>query len=388
MWEAGVSEAGTGRAMAPSAQERNSLAARAAAGGLTAIGCISGTSMDGIDVAVIQTDGERRITRGQNHTVPYSEAAKSALREAMADARHVSTAHERTPAMARAEALVTREHTAAIAALSATADVVGWHGQTVFHAPGRRLTVQLGDGEAMAADLGLPVIVDMRQADVAAGGQGAPLVPIYHAALVRAAALPEPAMVINLGGVANITFIDGDTLLSCDTGPASALIDDAVAERGAKFDAGGAIAASGSVDAKALAALLSHPYFAAPLPKSLDRDAFDPAPVAHLAFEDRIATLTAFSAASLGRIIAHLPARPATVIASGGGTHNHTLMAMISDALETPVRTADSLGWSSDAMEAEAFAYLAVRAIRDLPLTFPGTTGAPEPLTGGRFASP
>ncbi|MEO1103945.1 MAG: anhydro-N-acetylmuramic acid kinase, partial [Pseudomonadota bacterium] len=235
---------------------------------------------------------------------------------------------------------------------------------------------------------GLPVVFDLRQADMAAGGEGAPLVPAYHRALVRAAALAEPVLVINLGGVANITFIDGDTLIAFDTGPASAMIDDAVAETGKPYDEGGRIAASGTVDPDALAALLNHPFFGLPAPKSLDRDAFSPAPVAGLAFADSVATLTAFSAEALAQGAALLPRAPRTVIAAGGGTHNRALIGAIERALKTKVESADAAGFSSDFMEAEAFAYLAVRSVRGSPITFPGTTGVPEALTGGRLILP
>ena len=235
---------------------------------------------------------------------------------------------------------------------------------------------------------GVPVVFDLRQADVAAGGEGAPLVPVYHRALARQAGLAEPVLVINLGGVANITYIDGDTLIAFDTGPASAMIDDAMATVGAAFDADGRTAASGTVDETALAALMAHPYFAAPAPKSLDRDAFSPAPVAALPLADRVATLTRFSAAALAAGVALLPRRPATVLAAGGGTHNATLMGEIERALGLPVAAADTAGFSSDFMEAEAFAYLAVRSLRGWPITFPGTTGVAAPLTGGRLAEP
>jgi anhydro-N-acetylmuramic acid kinase len=286
---------------------------------------------------------------------------------------------------------VTAEHGDALArfvSLHGAPDVVGFHGQTVFHAPARSLTIQLGDGAAIADRLGVRVVFDLRAADVAAGGEGAPLVPAYHRALVRQAGLAEPVLVINLGGVANVTFVDGETLLAFDTGPASAMVDDAMAAVGRAYDAGGAVAAAGRVDATALARLLDHPYFSAPPPKSLDRNAFSPAPVAGLAFADRVATLTRFSAEAIGRAVDRLPRRPATVIAAGGGTHNATLMRWIAEAVGRPVTAADAAGFSSDHMEAEAFAYLAVRSLRGLPLTFPGTTGVAAPVCGGRLAVP
>jgi anhydro-N-acetylmuramic acid kinase len=200
--------------------------------------------------------------------------------------------------------------------------------------------------------------------------------------------MDEPVLVINLGGVANVTFVNGPTLIAFDTGPASAMIDDAMATVGEPFDRNGATAARGTVDAEALAVLLDDPFFNRPVPKSLDRDAFSSAPVAQLSLEDRVATLTRFSARSLALGVALLPSGPRTAIAAGGGTHNATLMAAIEDELGMPVRLADGAGFSSDHMEAEAFAFLAVRAIRGLPLTFPGTTGVPAPLSGGVVSTP
>lgn len=360
---------------------------------MSALGIISGTSMDGIDVALVTTDGEGNVTRGPGRTTPYTEAARAAIVAAMPDAAKAPTATMRTDALKAAEAAVTEAHIAAAKAfiddVGSVPEVIGWHGQTVAHAPERAMTMQLGAPEAMARALGVPVMADLRQADVAAGGEGAPLVPIYHRALVRAAQLDEPALVINLGGVANVTFIDGDTLIAFDTGPASALMDDLMrATTGEAFDVGGRRAAAGTVDDAALTALLSHPYFGESLPKSLDRDAFSADPVAHLALDDALATLAGFSAGALGKAAELLPEAPRTVIAAGGGTHNATLMAMIGAALGAPVMTASDVGFSSDFMEAEAFAYLAVRSLRGLPITYPMTTGVPAPLPGGRVVLP
>lgn len=348
--------------------------------------------MDAVDVALVTTDGEAAIARGPSLARPYTAQERAVVAAALADAMEAPVSTHRTARLAAAEEVVTRAHGDAIAdflaVTGATPDVIGWHGQTVAHAPERGFTMQLGDARALANRFGVPVVFDLRQADVAAGGQGAPLVPVYHRALARQAGLDEPVLVINLGGVANISFIDGDTLIAFDTGPASAMIDDAMAATGAAYDEGGRTAASGTVDEAALAALLTHPYFAAPAPKSLDRDAFSPAPVAHLALADKVATLTRFSARALAAGVALLPRAPKSVLAAGGGTHNATLMGEIAAALGMPVEAADAAGFSSDFMEAEAFAYLAVRSLHQRPITFPGTTGIAAPLTGGRLAQP
>ncbi len=260
----------------------------------------------------------------------------------------------------------------------------------MLHRPEDRLTVQIGDGAALARAIGRPVVYDFRAADVAAGGQGAPLAPTIHPVLVRGLDLPRPLAVLNLGGVGNVTFIgEGGELVAFDTGPANALMDDRLfRETGQDFDDGGRIAAGGAVDAAALERLMAHPYFAKRPPKSLDRNAFDAAPTDDLPLADALATLAAFTAASVARGAKHLPALPKLWIVAGGGARNPTLLAMLRERLGAEVRTADEVGLTADAIEAQAFAVLAVRSLKGLPLTYPGTTGAPRPMTGGVLARP
>jgi anhydro-N-acetylmuramic acid kinase len=275
-------------------------------------------------------------------------------------------------------------------------DVVGFHGQTVLHRPAERMTVQIGNGAQLAAETGLPVVYDFRAADVAAGGQGAPLVPVFHRALARALDRPHPIAVLNLGGVANITFIDGDAdPIACDTGPANALIDDFMrARNGATHDEEGRAAAAGKVDAAAIERLLTHAFFAQPSPKSLDRNDFRAwvaahAGLEHKSVEDGAATLTALTAASVARVVDILSRAPKSWIVAGGGARNPTLLRMLREQLRgATVETAGQVGWSSDALEAQAFAYLAVRALKDLPLTFPSSTGVPRPMRGGVLVRP
>ncbi len=369
---------------------------------MRAIGLMSGTSMDGVDVALLDTDGERAIRLGPQAFTPYDEADRSLLRAAMRDAVGLRDRDARPGALGPAEAMVTARHALAVEAfLSAhelardTIDVVGFHGQTVLHAPERRVSVQVGDGPALARRLGVRVAFDFRAADVAGGGQGAPLVPVYHRALVEQAWIERdpiagPVAVINVGGVANVTLIEaGRDPIACDTGPGNALLDDLVRERLAiPFDHDGALAAQGRVDGAALASLLAHPYFARPAPKSLDRDAFSRAAVDGLGTEDAAATLTAFTAATIAAALALMPATPRLAVVCGGGGRNATLMRELAARLPCRVETADALGWSVEAMEAQAFAYLAVRRLRDLPITFPSTTGIPAPLAGGRVVDP
>ncbi|HML12037.1 MAG TPA: anhydro-N-acetylmuramic acid kinase [Xanthobacteraceae bacterium] len=364
---------------------------------LTAVGLMSGTSLDGIDVALIKTDGERVASFGPAGYRPYAEGERDLLRRALAAAAGLSDRAARPGVLAEAEARVTDAHTRAVEDFLAThgidrkdVAVVGFHGQTVLHRPERRLTVQIGDGAALARRLGVPVVFDLRAADIAAGGQGAPLVPVFHRALTADLRRPHPIAVLNIGGVANVTYIDGAELVACDTGPGNALIDDFMrATSAAAYDRDGAAAASGRVDAAWLAAALKDPFFAAPPPKSLDRNAFAHLDASGFALEDGAATLTAFTAAAVAAVVPLLPRAPRAWIVAGGGARNATLMRMLSERLApATVEAAQTLGWSSDAIEAQAFAYLAVRSLNGLPITFPGTTGAPHPLTGGVLARP
>ena len=358
------------------------------------LGLMSGTSMDGVDAAVLTTDGEAIDGFGPRLARPYGEAERAVLRRAVVEARGLTDRDARPGVLAEAERIVTDAHAQVVEDLrranpELAIDLVGFHGQTVFHAPERRLTVQIGDGAALARRLKLRVVFDLRAADVAAGGEGAPLVPVYHRALVQHAGLAGTVVVVNIGGVANLTRIAADgALMAGDTGPGNALIDDFVRQRtGAAMDSDGALAARGKVNAAALARLMDNPWFGQPMPKSLDRDAFSAEPVAKLSDADGAATLAAFTSGTIlkGIVMAGGADR---IIVAGGGTKNPVLMAMLASRAGVPVEGADKLGWSADFIEAEAFAYLAARSLRRLPLTFPGTTGVPAPTTGGRLAAP
>lgn len=361
-----------------------------------ALGLMSGTSLDGIDVAVIETDGERLLARGHSATYPYSAAFREKLAEGLAEAAALTRRTDRPGRLGLLEQYLTELHAEAVETYLAdhqiraeSIDVVGFHGQTVLHRPDARLTVQLGDGPLLARRIGRPVVYDLRADDVAAGGQGAPLAPAYHRALAAGIA-ERPLVLLNLGGVANVTWIGDDgTLVAFDTGPASAMIDDwCQAKANMAFDKDGRLAAAGRVHEEIVAAWLAHPYFAAPTPKSLDRNAFDPASVAALPVMDGAATLTAFSAAAVAHALAQCPAAAQLVVASGGGRRNDTLMRMIAERSGIPVRPAEAFDIDGDSVEAEAWAFLAVRSRLGLPLTFPGTTGVAVPLTGGKLAEP
>jgi anhydro-N-acetylmuramic acid kinase len=360
---------------------------------------MSGTSLDGVDVALLDTDGQAITGFGPTGYRPYSEAERDLLRRALAAGADLTDRTARPGVLAEADAFVTRVQAETVEAFLETEridragiDVVGFHGQTVLHRPERRLTVQIGDGQALARRLFMTVVHDFRAADVAAGGQGAPLVPVYHQALARTLDRPHPIAVLNVGGVANVTWVDGGDPVACDTGPGNALIDDFMRARtGSPLDRDGDQAARGRVHENFIARVLDHPFFALPCPKSLDRNAFAHANLGLPDFSvaDGAATLSALTAAAVARILPHLPAHPQAWIVSGGGAHNPTLMRMLAERLApASVETADAAGWSPDALEAQAFAYLAVRHLRGLPLTFPRTTGAPAPLPGGILARP
>lgn len=357
-----------------------------------AIGLMSGTSMDGVDVALIETDGAGVLVPGPTSFLAYGDDDRIVLRAALDDAGGLQDRSARPGRLADADRRVTRRHAEAVERFLAehgidpgSVDVIGFHGQTVVHRPERALTVQIGEGGSLARRFGVDVVSDLRAADMEAGGHGAPLVPVYHRALVEAAGLPRPVMLLNVGGVSNVTFLpaEGDPV-ACDTGPGNALLDDLMLDRtGQPFDRDGATAARGRVDEGALERLLDHPFFDGPLPKSLDRNAFSREPVASLDTADAAATLTAFTAAAVARIVPHLPGTPREVVVCGGGARNPTLLAELARRLPCPVSTADRHGWNADAIEAQAFAYLAVRSLLGLPLTFPTTTGVRTPVTGG-----
>jgi anhydro-N-acetylmuramic acid kinase len=355
---------------------------------LHALGLMSGTSVDGVDVALVETDGERLASFGPVLTVPYTDDVRRVIRMAFG-------AEQPNEATAAAGRVVTEAHADAVRRWSretgtalSTLDVVGFHGQTITHRPEKHFTWQIGDGAALAKALGVRVVNDLRGADVLAGGQGAPLVPIYHAALVRD--LPRPLAVLNIGGVANVTWIGADgTLLAFDTGPGNGPIDDWCARRaGRRFDEDGALAASGKVDRTRLERFSEHRYFARKPPKSLDRGDFNDSWAEGLSAADGAATLARGTARAIALAARHFPAPVTQWVIAGGGARNPTLLKAIAEETLGKIVTADSLGWNGDALEAQAFGFLAVRSLRGLPLTFPGTTGAPRPMTGGKVNLP
>lgn len=354
-------------------------------GSLNALGLMSGTSLDGVDAALIRTDGLSVTAHGPSLTLPYPAHIRQNLRDLLDSA---PTLTPDSAALKEAEHALTLVHVQAVQRLRAlapdwTVDVVGFHGQTILHQPGR--TWQIGDAACLSAQTDLPVVHDFRSADVAAGGEGAPLVPLYHAALLRNR--PYPVAALNIGGVANLTLVTRDGhILACDTGPGNALLDDwAYQHTGIPCDTNGQLALQGTADLALVDRLLAHPFFHKPAPKSLDRMSFHSAlaQVGALGAADGAATLTTFTAQSIARTL--LPEQPREWFVCGGGRHNPALMAALAQALPGTLHPAEQLGWNGDALEAECFGFLAVRSLAGLPLSLPTTTGVPLPQTGGRL---
>lgn len=366
----------------------------------TAIGLMSGTSMDGIDLAVVTTSGARAVHRGPSASFPYEAAFRHRLEEGLTAARAICNRRERPADLVALESEITERHARAVRLFlaqeghSMKPDLIGFHGQTVLHRPDDGLTVQLGDGERLASLTGLPVVYDMRANDMVHGGQGAPLAPAYHAALARS--LPDekarfPVVFVNIGGISNITFVprEGDPV-AFDSGPGNALIDQWVArEGGVPFDADGTIAREGDIINIVVRRYLENPFFKKNGPKSLDRGDFTLDEVEGLELSDGARTLAAVSAEAIMRAVEHLPERPKLWVVCGGGRKNPHMVADIRRiAGQDAVVLAEDLGFDGDAMEAEAWAYLAVRAKRGLPLTWPTTTGCRKAVSGGIMALP
>ncbi len=358
----------------------------------TAIGLMSGTSMDGIDAALVDTDGADYVRQRAAIYIPYDNAMRAAIESGLGEARAIRDRSDRPGDLLSTEQRITVAHAQAVRKLLETAqldernvDIVGFHGQTVIHLPERGLTVQIGDGQMLADMTGIDVVADFRAADMVAGGQGAPLVPVYHRALARIGEVPLPVAFVNIGGISNITWIgSADALLAFDVGPGNVLLDEwCQSKTGEPIDRDGKLAAEGIVDEDMLAELLDDDYFDRPPPKSLDRKDYAISPVEGLSAADGAATLTSFTAEAIARAARLCPEQPKLWIICGGGRRNPALMSELHTRLEGTVHKCEAFGFHGDEMEAEAFGYLAVRSLKALPLTFPGTTGAKDPVSGG-----
>lgn len=366
----------------------------------TAIGLMSGTSMDGVDVALIRTDGERCVERGPSMSIPYESAFRRRLQAALETAKVIVSRDERPGDLREVERELTLRHAVAVKAFldrftidPKTVDRIGFHGQTVLHRPRQALTVQIGDGAMLARETGIPVVYDMRANDMAHGGQGAPLAPAYHAAL--AAGLEDYAgratMFVNIGGISNLTFIGAEgEIIAYDSGPGNTLIDQWVEEEaGLPFDQGGAIASEGVVVRPLIDRYLEQAFFTSTERISLDRNDFRPPAPGDIGLHDGARSLARLTAEAIERSLRHLPERPALAVICGGGRLNRVIMQDLAEVLAPMVvAPAENFGFSGDGMEAEAWAYLAVRSAKGLPLSFPGTTGVAEPVSGGVVALP
>lgn len=362
----------------------------------TAIGLMSGTSMDGIDVALLRTDGDAIVARGPFLGVAYDVGFRARLKQALEQAKAITRREQRPGELAQVERDLTLRHVSAVREFLtlndldvAAIDVVGFHGQTVLHRPDQALTVQIGDGALLARETGITVVHDLRANDMVHGGQGAPLVPVYHAAL--ASTLKDarlPVCFVNIGGISNLTYIGADGLIvGYDSGPGNTLIDQWVeTHAGIPFDQGGMIASEGKVIDGLADSYLNSPFFTAGKRRSLDRNDFQPPSGADAELADGARTLAYVAAASIIKSARHLPVMPTLYVVCGGGRLNRILMndlAALARQQGADVMSAEEAGFDGDAMEAEAWAYLAVRSLNGLPLTFPGTTGVREPVSGG-----
>lgn len=358
-----------------------------------AIGLMSGTSMDAVDAAIVTTDGHTHVEAGPSLAVPYPRALRDRVAGELAGAMALSAPRplphnllelEREITLMQAE--VVNQLMSEANMLASEFDVIGFHGQTVAHRPDQGWTLQLGDGSLMAAETGVDVVNDFRSADMTAGGEGAPLAPLYHLALAHDMS-GHPLAVLNLGGIGNVTWIgpnDGPDPVAFDTGPANALIDEWALEKiGEPFDHNGALAKAGTVNEAVLKTMLTNAYFDRKPPKSLDRLDFSAEAAAELSNADGAATLVAFTVESVARALEHLPEPPKQWIVVGGGRRNPVLMGELARRLGVRVIAAEEAGWRGDTLEAEAFAYLAVRNLKGLPLSVPTTTGVSKPMTGG-----
>ena len=367
---------------------------------MTAIGLMSGTSMDGIDVALVKSDGRALVERGPFLTVAFQPAFRRVLAETLDTAKCITSREERPGNLDEVERTLTELHARAVDTFAArygiapeTIDIVGFHGQTVLHRPERGLTVQIGDGQLLADMTGIPVVHDMRAADMKAGGEGAPLAPAYHGALARQLGREGAVAFVNIGGISNITSVSEDGHLHAfDTGPGNTLIDQWVeAKAGIPFDQGGAIASEGGIIRTMVEKYLEADFFSDTGRRSLDRNDFLPPDAGSATLEDGARSLARVTAEAIVKSSHALPQFPKTWIVCGGGRNNRVIMedlAEIVAASDGEVIAAEDVGLDGDAMEAEAWAYLAIRSRMGLPLSWPDTTGCSQPTPGGTLARP
>ena len=351
---------------------------------LSALGLMSGTSLDGIDIALLSTGGDKVSKFGPTNTVPYSNSLRQQICATLGGSGDIASAEAR---LTEAHIIAVIDFLSQHNMTSDEIDLIGFHGHTIIHQHLHGKTWQIGDGQHLANQLSIDVIADFRVADMELGGEGAPLAPVFHRAMARN--LSKPLCILNIGGVANLTWISTNEMVAFDTGPGNALIDDwMLRHTGHGMDRNGALAATGKIQRIPLKVLLSDLYFDRPAPKSLDRNYFSERATRALAKTnpaDGAATLTAFTAQTTSAALKFLPEMPNQLLVCGGGRKNATLMETLQAELKIPVMPVESVGWDGDAMEAQLFAFLAVRSRYGLPISFPTTTGVNRPATGGRL---
>ncbi len=352
-----------------------------------AIGLMSGTSLDGIDAALIKCEGGKICSFGEAVFLPYHDDDKIIFKSALKEAALLKKICQNNSVINDAEVRITALHIKAVLILLAKNNlqaedikVVGFHGQTVLHMPDKALTWQIGLGELLAKTVKIPVINDFRTFDVLNGGQGAPLVPIYHLVLINSLKNPAyPAVILNIGGVGNVTYISGvepEKMIAFDTGAGNALLDDYVSSNGrGSMDVDGSFSASGNVNEKLLKLWLSHPFFALKAPKSLDRNSFKLTGLEEMSFEGSAATIAAFTCHSIKIAESLFPKTPAVWYVTGGGRHNKFMMSLLQKLLKGKVEKIEKINGCGERLEAEAFAYLALLILEERPISFPKTTG-------------
>lgn len=367
----------------------------------TAIGLMSGTSMDGIDGALLKSDGENKIEIIGHYSCEYDNAFRQQLKSTLDEVRNLRARSELSETTRKIEQALTLRHVTAVSNLLKNChinanciDLIGFHGQTVLHKPEIGLTIQIGDGKLLADKTGIDVIFDLRENDIKHGGQGAPLVPVYHRSLANSfkGKLAFPIAFLNIGGISNLTFVGEDNeLYAFDCGPGNALIDQWMFLKTKKsFDQGGEAGLRGKQIKPIIESYCQHPFFHQQKPGSLDWRSFKPLVDETISVEDGAASLCFVTAYGIVNSFRHLPIFPKTLIVSGGGAHNRGILKLLEELTskyETITLTAQSLGLHSDFIEAEAWAYLAIRSFYGLPITFPTTTGCESPQSGGRFVS-
>lgn len=360
-----------------------------------ALGFMSGTSLDGIDAALIKTDGIRIEEFGPSASIAYPAPFRHRLKaavESAAIAEEECTDADLINELTELHIKLGRDLKQKLDQGNkpwSHIDVIGFHGHTVLHRPERRFTQQIGNPKALANAMGLPVIGHLRQNDVASGGHGAPLAPVYHSALYADGV--KPVCIVNIGGISNLTWIgESETsIVAFDTGPGNGLLDDWMERTtGRRFDEGGKLSLEGVVDRSVLAKLLDNPYFSESAPKSLDRSDLSNEPVNGLSPQDGAATLVAYTVETIAQGIEQCPAEPKAIFVTGGGRHNDAIMQALTNSTSAPVNGVEGSGFDGDMIEAQAFAFMAVRSQKGLPISFPGTTGVPQPLTGGDLFLP